>query len=190
MHSFRPVWGFGRLAKAAAHAMGPPSVVFPVNPHVGAPWLIILAVSLMQGCALTSRGSLSPTEQSRESIQPVSPQAPVAKPVAKPKPVSIGQASWYGPGFAGKKTASGEPFDDTKFTAAHKTLPLGSAAKVTNLSNGKSVKVEINDRGPYAANRVIDLSRAAAHAIGMIDEGVVQVRVDLLTNEGDESGVD
>ena len=184
MHSLRPVSRFGRLA------MGPAAIVLPVSQHVEAPWLIILALLLMQGCALTSRGSLSPTEQSRESIQPVSPQDPVAKPAAKPKPVSIGKASWYGPGFVGKKTASGEPFNDAKFTAAHKTLPLGSAAKVTNLSNGKSVKVEINDRGPYAANRVIDLSRAAAHAIGMIDDGVVQVRVDLLTDEGERSGVD
>lgn len=100
----------------------------------------------------------------------------------------MGNASWYGRGFSGKKTASGEIFDDGKFTAAHKSLPLGSTAKVTNLSNGKSVKVAINDRGPFAGNRIIDLSRAAARAIGMLDDGVIRVRIDPLTADGTELG--
>ncbi|MGH7852876.1 MAG: septal ring lytic transglycosylase RlpA family protein, partial [Candidatus Binatia bacterium] len=168
-----------------------PSKVFLSNMHLG-----VLALTLgplsAQGCALTSVSPLLPADKSVETTPPqqsVSPQtevseAPPVKPAAKPKPVNIGEASWYGPGFTGKKTASGEIFDDGKFTAAHKTLPLGSAAKVTNLSNGKSVKVEINDRGPYAGKRIIDLSRAAAHAIGMIDDGVVQVRIDPLTKNG------
>lgn len=99
-------------------------------------------------------------------------------------PASIGHASWYGPGFVGKKTASGEIFDDSKLTAAHKSLPLGSRAKVTNLSNGREVHVEINDRGPYAGNRIIDLSKAAARALGMIDRGVVRVRVEPVETGG------
>jgi rare lipoprotein A len=93
-------------------------------------------------------------------------------------PVSIGHASWYGPGFAGKRTASGEVFDDAKLTAAHKSLPLGTKVKVTNLENGRSVRVEINDRGPFVGNRLIDLSRAAAHALGMVENGVVRVRIE------------
>lgn len=87
-----------------------------------------------------------------------------------------GKASWYGPGFNGKKTASGERFDMHAYTAAHKTLPIPSYAKVTNLSNGKSVIVRINDRGPFHGNRVIDLSKGAASKIGF--SGVANVRVE------------
>jgi len=91
-----------------------------------------------------------------------------------------GQASWYGPGFHGKKTASGEIFDQRRLTAAHKTLPLGTIAKVTNLENGNTVEVEINDRGPYVGQRVIDVSRAAAKALGFIDSGIAVVRIEPL----------
>jgi rare lipoprotein A len=94
-----------------------------------------------------------------------------------------GQASWYGPGFHGKKTASGEIFDQRRLTAAHKTLPLGTIAKVTNLQNGNTVEVEINDRGPYVGERVIDVSRAAAKALGFIDSGVTLVRIEPLYQE-------
>lgn len=94
-----------------------------------------------------------------------------------------GQASWYGPGFHGKKTASGEIFDQGRLTAAHKTLPLGTKAKVTNLENGNSVEVEINDRGPYVGDRVIDLSRAAAKALGFVESGLTLVRIEPLYQE-------
>jgi rare lipoprotein A (peptidoglycan hydrolase) len=99
------------------------------------------------------------------------------------KKVIRGQASWYGPGFHGKKTASGEIFDQSKLTAAHKTLPLGTKAKVTNLENGNSVEVEINDRGPYVGQRVIDLSRAAANALGFVESGLTLVRIETLPEE-------
>jgi len=98
-----------------------------------------------------------------------------------PKRTIIGYASWYGPGFNGKKTANGETFDETRMTAAHRTLPLGSKAKVTNLKNGKSVEVEINDRGPYARGRMIDLSHAAAKALGIVD-GTATVTIEPLEN--------
>lgn len=88
-----------------------------------------------------------------------------------------GLASWYGPGFAGKPTASGERFVPCKRTAAHKTLPFGTRVRVTNLRNGRSVVVRINDRGPFVEGRIIDLSKGAARAIGMIDAGVVEVRL-------------
>ena len=87
----------------------------------------------------------------------------------------IGDASWYGPGFHGRKTASGEIYDMNDMTAAHKELPLGTKVKVTNLHNGKSVVVRINDRGPFHGNRIIDLSKAAARKIGSLDKGVVKV---------------
>jgi len=89
------------------------------------------------------------------------------------KPVQSGAASWYGPGFHGKKTANGERFNTNDLTAAHKTLPFGTEVRVTNERTGKSVVVRINDRGPYAHGRVIDLSKAAAEAVGI--EGVGQV---------------
>ncbi|MFT5684118.1 MAG: rare lipoprotein A [Myxococcota bacterium] len=93
------------------------------------------------------------------------------------KPVQTGKASWYGPGFRGNATASGETFRPRKRTAAHKTLPFGTVVKVTRTDTGESVRVVINDRGPYAAGRVIDLSRRAARRIDMINDGVAQVEL-------------
>jgi rare lipoprotein A len=91
--------------------------------------------------------------------------------------VMRGKASWYGPRFHGKKTATGEIFDQQKLTAAHKTLPLGTKAIVTNLENGNTVEVEINDRGPYVPGRVIDVSYAAAKQLGILKSGVAPVEV-------------
>ncbi len=90
-----------------------------------------------------------------------------------------GTASWYGPGFNGKKTASGEKFDMNKFSAAHRKLPFGTKVRVTNLNNGKSVIVRINDRGPFKKGRVIDLSKKAAEQIGLIKSGVAPVKIEL-----------
>ena len=86
-----------------------------------------------------------------------------------------GTASWYGPGFNGRLTANGERFDSSALTAAHRTLPFGTQLKVTNRANGKAVIVRINDRGPFAAGRIIDLSRGAAEVIGMIETGTARV---------------
>ncbi len=82
-------------------------------------------------------------------------------------PTLSGLASWYGPGFHGKRTASGETFDAGALTAAHRTLPFGTQVRVVNKRTGRSVVVRINDRGPHARGRIIDLSRAAAHAVGL-----------------------
>lgn len=112
-----------------------------------------------------------PSEAAKESSPPA---------VAK---THSGEASWYGPRFDGMKTASGDIFDKGEFTAAHRTFPLGSKARVTNLENGKSVNVEINDRGPFAAGRVIDLSQAAARALGITAAGTARVKVELLADE-------
>ena len=91
-----------------------------------------------------------------------------------------GVASWYGPNFQGKKTANGEIFDTEELTAAHKTLPFDTMVRVTNLENGKTVTVRINDRGPYVGDRLIDLSRKGAESIGMISSGTAKVRLETL----------
>lgn len=97
--------------------------------------------------------------------------------------IEEGVASWYGPNFDGKLTANGETYDMYDLTAAHRTLPFNTIVKVTNLDNGKSVAVRINDRGPYAKNRIIDLSKKAADKINMLGPGTAPVELILL--EGD-----
>lgn len=155
--------------------------------------VFLLASSLIQGgSGLPSLVGVKP--QSAEAATLEDATAPAKNKRAKAvrqansretskKKVIRGQASWYGPGFHGKKTASGEIFDQGRLTAAHKTLPLGTKAKVTNLENGNSVEVEINDRGPYVGDRVIDLSRAAANALGFVESGLTLVRIEPLYQE-------
>lgn len=94
--------------------------------------------------------------------------------------IEEGEASWYGPGFHGKQTASGEVYDMDALTAAHRELPFGSHVKVVNLENGREVQVRINDRGPFAKGRVLDVSRAAARQIEMIGPGTARVRIEVL----------
>jgi rare lipoprotein A len=91
-----------------------------------------------------------------------------------------GVASWYGPGFHGRRTANGERYNQNDYTAAHKTLPFGTMLRVTNLRNGQSVMVRINDRGPYVGRRVIDLSAGAARAIGVYGSGTAVVQLEVL----------
>jgi rare lipoprotein A len=88
-----------------------------------------------------------------------------------------GMASYYAESYNGKKTANGEIYQSSKLTAAHKKLPFGTKVKVTNLANGKSVKVRINDRGPFITGRIIDLTKAAAKKIDMVTAGVVKVEI-------------
>ncbi|HAC65401.1 MAG TPA: septal ring lytic transglycosylase RlpA family protein [Cyanothece sp. UBA12306] len=91
-----------------------------------------------------------------------------------------GMASWYGPGFHGRRTANGERYNQNGLTAAHKSLPFGTQVRVTNLNNGRSITVRINDRGPYAHGRIIDLSKGAARTIGLISSGVAPVQIEIL----------
>lgn len=102
--------------------------------------------------------------------------------------IETGIASWYGPSFHGKKTASGETYDQNELTAAHKKLPLGSQATVTNLETGKSVNVEINDRGPYVPGRKIDLSKEAARQLGILQDGTSKVRIEATASQLDPDG--
>lgn len=131
-------------------------------------WQITLIAALaVTGCTSEFSG-----EQGKQTQQ----QAVNAD--AKSVHKEVGEASWYGPGFQGKETANGETFDQKDMSAAHPTLPLGTKAKVTNLENGKKVEVRINDRGPYADDRVIDLSGAAAKKLGMKGDGTTQVKIE------------
>jgi rare lipoprotein A len=112
------------------------------------------------------------------ATQAPAPQEHEAAPSGKPAVTQTGKASWYGPGFHGKETASGETFDQHALTAAHRTLPLGTEAKVTNVDTGQSVTVEITDRGPAVKDRQIDLSKAAAKQIGLTKKGVAKVKIE------------
>ncbi|HLK54824.1 MAG TPA: septal ring lytic transglycosylase RlpA family protein [Candidatus Angelobacter sp.] len=121
--------------------------------------------------------------QAKTNAIPVAAKTPKTQSVKnEPKPFQVGSASWYGKQFHGKTTASGEDFDMFEFTAAHRTLPLGTFVKVTNLKNGKWIVVRVNDRGPYVGNRIMDLSYSAARMLNFRD-GVERVRIDLIQPE-------
>src|ERR1044071_5158925 len=119
------------------------------------------AVSQQQKDAIASPLVSTPPEARRQ------PQK-----LRKPhRSLQIGEASWYGPRFRGKLTSNGEVFDQRKLTAAHPTLPEGSTIKVTNLDNGRSVNLRVNDRGPFLRGRILDVSKRAARILGMLKEG-------------------
>ena len=115
------------------------------------------------------------------TIQDVRTVAPV-RPIPASKLIEVvqGAASWYGPGFYGRTTANGERFSKGTLTAAHRTLPFGTKVRVTNLSNGRSVVVRINDRGPFKYHRVIDLAHGAASQLQMMQAGEVPVKLEIL----------
>jgi rare lipoprotein A len=146
--------------------------------------MMCLSLLLFPGCALLqpaahiSAPTETPAQPGPDHLVPVQPTAKKS-PAVPAKLPQTGEASWYGADHQGKETASGASFDQAGLTAAHPTLPFGSKIKVTNLTNGKSVEVEITDRGPSSGNRIIDLSQAAAKALDMIDSGTATVRIEL-----------
>ncbi|MBO6676926.1 MAG: septal ring lytic transglycosylase RlpA family protein [Rhizobiales bacterium] len=119
-------------------------------------------------------------EPAPHAVDIASIDVPVEEPAPAVRSLGNGIASYYGRKFHGRPTASGERFDMNDLTAAHKTLPFGTLVRVTNPRNGKQVTVRINDRGPYAHGRTIDLSRAAAQEIGLIGRGHGSVELELL----------
>jgi rare lipoprotein A len=126
-----------------------------------------------------------------DEAAPSPPVIPVVATVpAKPGYRQVGIASWYGGRHQGRMTASGQIFDQNRLTAAHRTLPLDTKARVTNLENGRSVEVTVNDRGPYVRGRVIDLSARAARELGMARRGLALVRIEVLSAETASSAVD
>lgn len=135
-----------------------------------------VTVSIVAGAALVS-GCAAPASDVFQPVTPYASQQPAFAPPSNPwatPPYQWGRASFYSDRLAGRATAMGEPYDPGAFTAAHRTLPLGSFVHVAR-TDGRTVVVRINDRGPYAGGRVIDLSRRAATEIGMVREGVVDV---------------
>ena len=122
---------------------------------------------------------LSPSDTQIKQAPPT-PIAPAPKPASRVVHSSNGQASWYGPGFYGNRTASGEVFRPGTFTAAHRSLPFGTKVLVTNMANGKSAMVRINDRGPFHGSRVIDLAHGAARELGVTSSGIASVKLQVI----------
>jgi rare lipoprotein A len=158
---------------------------------------IALMGAALAGCAILANCSASRvfTDKSNERVvaagepipkgggvykvgQPYSINGQTFYPSESPSYRAEGIASWYGPDFHGRPTANGEVFDMHGISAAHPTMPIPSYARVTNLDNGRSIIVRVNDRGPYARNRIIDVSIGAAEALGFYDDGLAHVRVE------------
>lgn len=161
--------------------------------------IVVASLFALSACGNSHRPVYSGHEESTDGVpgfvngKKVSPHVKLGQsytvdgetyvPRHQPNYVEEGMASWYGPGFHGGKTANGEVFDKNELTAAHRTLPLPSIVRVTMLSNGKQAYVRVNDRGPFAHSRIIDLSRAAAEKIGLLRAGVAKVRVEYMPEE-------
>ena len=145
---------------------------------------VLLSVASL-GAGAAGGPNSSEAGNTRESVRAPNAAWVVVQPNQKhrTRPFQIGMASWYGKYFHGKPTASGEPYDMHDLTAAHPSLPLGTFVKVTNLRNGRSVVVRVNDRGPVVDGRIIDLSYNAARAIEMKARGVQRVRLDLVPTQ-------
>lgn len=134
---------------------------------------IVLCGVLLAGCGTSTKRWSGP-----RGTRPYTVNGKTYYPLASARGFSEeGMASWYGPGFHGKTTASGERFNQNAMTAAHTILPLGAKVRVTHCGNGRSVVVRVNDRGPFTEKRVIDLSRAAAETLRMLGTGTARVRI-------------
>jgi rare lipoprotein A len=149
------------------------------------------------GCAHRTATSQPPVQSPPiESVpSPAAPSPPSGAPPAVERQPAIpgqyqeeGVASWYGDPFNGRRTSNGEIYDMHQFTAAHRTLPFGAVVRVTNLRNGKQTEVRITDRGPFVANRVIDLSLSAAQAIDMVGAGTAPVRLEIIGGPNPQAG--
>jgi rare lipoprotein A len=131
---------------------------FRLSPRTLTRWFLASALLVLAGCSSTPK---APTQVSRGHTE-------------------SGIASYYGNEFQSRKTANGERFDQRKLTAAHRTMPFGTRVRVTNTRNGRTVVVRINDRGPFAKGRIIDLSSTAFRTIGNLNAGVLPVRIEVI----------
>jgi rare lipoprotein A len=160
---------------------------------------ILISLLGVAGCAHRTSPARAPAQTPQPS-PPISGEQPAPSPPSGPPPaverqpavpgvyVEEGVASWYGAPFHGRRTSNGETYDMHEMTAAHRTLPFGSIVRVTNLRNGKQTEVRINDRGPFVANRVIDLSESAARAIEMMGPGTAPVRLEIVSGPNPQIG--
>lgn len=160
-------------------------------------WIIVIAmVGFIDEGTATGRIISIPTgPESANSMPGQAATEPALPPdtvlaEAIPEYHQVGIASWYGGWHQGRLTASGEVFDENKLTAAHRTLPLITWARVTNLENGRSVEVKVNDRGPYIDGRVIDLSTRAAEELGITEQGLARVEITALPEQTASSAVE
>ena len=152
---------------------------------------VLLTLALLSGCASVGpSGALSLYDRRYEQDGGRKSRATGSRPSAtisspqKGRSGLEGVASWYGPGFHGKRTANGEIYNMYSMTAAHKTLPFDTIVRVNNLDNGRSIVVRINDRGPFVNGRIIDLSRSAAEKLGMVGPGTANVKLEVLSEGG------
>ncbi|HUJ32791.1 MAG TPA: septal ring lytic transglycosylase RlpA family protein [Candidatus Acidoferrum sp.] len=149
----------------------------------------------MAGCARHNVATQPPAQTPLPEPSAAPPSPPSGPPPAVERQPAVpgeyveqGVASWYGVPFDGHRTSNGEIYDMRQFTAAHRTLPFNSVVRVTNLTNGKQTEVRINDRGPFVANRVIDLSLSAARAIDMVGTGTAEVRLEVIAGPNPTAG--
>jgi len=162
--------------------------------------MLVCAALLAAGCTHRTQTSQPPAQYPPAQTPAPAPGTPPPSPPSSPPSavergpvipgeyVEEGVASWYGEPFNGRRTSNGETYDMHAFTAAHRTLPFGAIVRVTNLRNGKQTEVRITDRGPFVANRVIDLSLSAARAIDMVGTGTAPVRLEVLGGPNPQAG--
>jgi rare lipoprotein A len=143
----------------------------------------LIAIAAVAGCGSHRGGSSVASRGMYKVGSPYTIDGVTYVPREEFDHVETGMASWYGPGFHGRHTANGEVYNQSERTAAHRTLQMPSVVRVTNLDNGRSTTVRINDRGPYARNRILDVSRATAEELGMIRAGTAHIRIDQLPAE-------
>jgi len=139
---------------------------------------VIRAACYRAACALAMSALVAACSAARPVSPPIETPASVS---TQPTPQVVGVASWYGPGFDGRRTSTGAIYHQEDLTAASNEFPLGSRVMVTNLDNGRSIEVAVIDRGPFKKGRKIDLSHKAAHIIGMLDKGTAPVRISLIS---------
>jgi rare lipoprotein A len=135
---------------------------------------VTVGLGLLAGCVPRAT---RPTPKEKPEVARPEEEVRPEKPPPPRAYLEEGLASYYGPGLAGRPTASGEKFNPMRLTAAHRKLPFGTCLRVVNMENGRSVEVRVNDRGPFVRERVVDVSLAAAKRLGMLDKGLVRVRL-------------
>ena len=148
---------------------------FQLSAGCGFGTVFLTTMMLSVGCSLLERANA-------QDIPPVQPSA-LSRTYEQPAFTQTGTASWYGRRNQGRTTASGEPFDASRLTAAHRSLAFGTVLRVSDLTTGRTVKVRVNDRGPYVRGRILDLSAEAAKVLGIRQEGVARVRIEVLASD-------